>query len=234
MPEASNSPGPASTPVLFMYRALVGIGVLCGLLIVTVYLVTLPVIAKNEAEALERAVFAVLPGAQSKESFYLEENGRFRPARADDPPPRTVHAGFDAQGSLVGVAVPGQGMGYQDVIRVLYGYVPDRQAIVGMQVLASKETPGLGDRIEKDPDFRQNFAALDVSLAADGQAIANPIQLVKHGEKTRPWQIDGITGATISSKAIAGLLREGSGQWVPIIHAQRAIFTQTGGRDGES
>ncbi len=217
-----------------MYRALVGVGMLCGLLIVTVFVLTLPVIERNQAEALERAVFLVLPGATSKHSFLLGDDGVFRPAAPGDPPVQTVHAGFDADGNLVGVAVQGQGMGYQDVIRVLYGYAPESQAIIGMQVLASKETPGLGDKIEKDPAFLRNFAALDVRLDAGRQAMANPIEPVKHGEKTEPWQIDGITGATISSKAIAGILRAGTSRWVPLIYRQRAVFESAGGRHGES
>jgi electron transport complex protein RnfG len=137
-----------------------------------------------------------------------------------------VHAGYAEDGSLVGVAVQAQGMGYQDVIRILYGYDPARDAIIGMQVLASKETPGLGDKIEKDPAFLANFDALDVSLAPDGRSLQHEIAAVKGGEKSHPWQIDGITGATISSKAIAAMLRESSAQWVPAIHRQQAIFTR--------
>ena len=255
---------PASWP---MYRALVGIGMLCGLLIVSVYVLTGPVIARNEARALEDAVFRVLPGATSSHTFALTVDGRFRSAeegtptdseaeaaeagtptysgmeagtdtgtpidsgdpeleiKAGTPTDRVVHAGYDDNGSLVGVAVQAQGMGYQDVIRVLYGYDPARDAIIGMQVLASKETPGLGDKIEKDPAFLANFDALDVSLAPDGQSLQHPIEAVKGGEKSQPWQIDGITGATISSKAIAGTLRESSAQWVPLIHRQRDVFT---------
>jgi electron transport complex protein RnfG len=219
------------TPVLQMYRALVGVGALCGLLIVTVFLVTLPIIQANEAAYLEQAVFRVLPGAVSKHSFALDEGGTFRPVHAGDPPSRTVHAGYDGEGDLVGVAIPGQGMGYADTIRVLYGYAPDREAIVGLQVLASKETPGLGDKIEKDPEFLQNFVALDVSLGADGQSIANPVVPVKSGEKTQPWQIDSITGATISSKAIAKILRDGSEVWVPRLQAQLHRFQQPEGGD---
>ena len=212
---APQSTGPVQrTPVVHMYRALVGVGALCGLLIVSVFLVTLPIIQANEAEYLEQAVFRVLPGAVAKQSFALDEQQRFRPAVAGDAAVRTVHAGYDQGGGLVGIAIQGQGMGYADTIRILYGYAPASQAIVGMQVLASKETPGLGDKIEKDPAFLQNFVALDVSLSADGQSMANPIVPVKSGEKTEPWQIDSITGATISSKAIAKILREGSGDWV--------------------
>ena len=217
-----------------MYRALVGVGTLCGLLIVTVFLVTLPIIERNQAEYLEAAVFRVLPGSASKKSFFLGEDGDLRLAQAGDPPPRTVHAGFDEQGRLVGVAVQGQSMGYADTIRILYGYAPHSQTIVGMQVLASKETPGLGDKIEKDPVFLQNFVALDVSLATDGQAIANPVVPVKSGEKTEPWQIDSITGATISSKAIARILREGSQAWAPVIRGQLHVIEQAGGAGNES
>ena len=60
-----------------MYRALVGVGVACGLLIVSVYVLTLPVIARNEAEALQRAVLQVLPGAVAKASFVFAADGTF-------------------------------------------------------------------------------------------------------------------------------------------------------------
>ena len=44
---------PSSWP---LYRALVGVGIVCGLLIVSVYVLTLPVIARNEAEALQHGL----------------------------------------------------------------------------------------------------------------------------------------------------------------------------------
>jgi electron transport complex protein RnfG len=82
-------------------------------------------------------------------------------------------------------------------------------------VLDSRETPGLGDKIEKDPAFLANFERLDVSLSKDGTALAHPIVAVKHGKKTSPWQIDAITGATVSSFAIGDILRDSAGKWVP-------------------
>jgi H+/Na+-translocating ferredoxin:NAD+ oxidoreductase subunit G len=215
-----------------MYRALVGVGMLCALLIVSVFVLTLPVIARNEASALQQAVFKVLPGASAKTSFFLGADNSFRPAQAGDSPQQLVHVGYNGEGELVGVAIQAQGMGYQDTIRVLYGYSPASQTIVGMQVLASKETPGLGDKIEKDAAFIDNFRALDVSLGADGESLQHLIEAVKSGAKTSPWQIDGITGATISSKAIAGILRQSSQQWVPLIHRQREALSQPQGQPG--
>jgi electron transport complex protein RnfG len=233
MQSASGQHNAAHPPVWPLYRALVGVGLVCGLLIVSVFVLTGPVIARNEAEALQRAVFQVLPGAVAKASFELGPDGSFHPADQGSAPQRTVHAGYDADGHLVGVAIEAQGMGYQDTIRLLYGYAPQSQAIIGMEVLSSKETPGLGDKIEKDPAFRANFRALDVSIAADGRSLQRPVEAVKSGSKTLSSQIDGITGATISSKAIAAILRQSSARWVPLVYRLQGELAGEGKGEGQ-
>jgi electron transport complex protein RnfG len=209
--------GTSSPSTWQMYRAMVGIGVLCGLLIVTVFELTRPVIARNKAEALKRAIFQVLPDARSSVTYRINADDRFLVLEGEATGEGLVYAGYDEREQLVGLAVEAQGMGYQDVIRVIYGYSFDQEAIVGIRVLESKETPGLGDKIEKDPAFLENFKQLDVSLTGDGSAIAHPIAFTKHGEKEHPWQVDGITGATISSDAIANLLSKNTSYWVPRI-----------------
>jgi electron transport complex protein RnfG len=198
-----------------MLRAMVGVGIVCGLLIVTAYQATGPVIARNRAAALERAIFEVLPEARSSRTVELGDAGE------------RVHAGYDEDGSLVGIAVEAEGMGYQDSIRLLYGYSLDRSAIIGIRVLESRETPGLGDKIETDPVFLANFAALDVTLAASGSELAHPIELVKPGAKEHPWQIDAITGATISSRAIADMLKRSASRWVPLLSQRRDELRRT-------
>ncbi len=204
-------------PVFPMYRAMVGIGMVCALLIVTVFLGTKPAIERNRAEALQRAIFAVLPEARTSASFRLVSDDRFERLGEGEAAARVVHAGYAANGELAGLALEAEGMGYQDVIRVLYGYSFREQAIVGMRVLESRETPGLGDRIEKDAAFLANFERLDVTLSADTSHVENPIEAVKRGAKEHPWQVDGITGATVSSVAIAGILRKSSAFWIPRI-----------------
>ncbi|NIM61747.1 MAG: FMN-binding protein, partial [Acidobacteria bacterium] len=203
-----------------MIRAMVGVGLLCGLFIVGVYQATLPTIERNKAEALQAAIFQVLPAARSSTTFVLGEDGTFATLEGDAPTERLVYAGYDEQSRLVGLAIEASGMGYQDVITVLYGYSFADEAIVGIRVLASKETPGLGDRIETDEAFLKNFEKLDVSLTADRSAPANPIEAVKHGKKEQPWQVDGITGATISSVAIAEMLRDSAAFWAPRIQSR--------------
>jgi electron transport complex protein RnfG len=211
-----------------MYRAMVGIGILCGLLIVVVFELTRPVIERNKAEALQRAIFQVLPDARSSQTFRLDGDDRFELLQENTDGGPLVYAGYDDQQRLIGIAVEARGMGYQDVIRVLYGYSFEKDAIIGIRVLESKETPGLGTKIETDPDFLKNFERLDVSLTDDLSRVANPIEFVKPGKKDQSWQVDGITGATISSTAIANILSASTSYWIPRIRQSLDDFRKAG------
>ena len=85
------------------------------------------------------------------------------------------------------------------------------------------ETPGIGDKIAKDPVFLENFVALDARVDVSGKGLENAIVPVKRGTKTQPWQIDSISGATISSNAIARMLNDSAQQMAPIIQKDLAI-----------
>ncbi len=220
---------PQETPdpglVFKMYRAVVGVGLVCGLAIVTVFEITRPIIARNKIEARQRAILYVLPGATDSAAFSRQAAGNFVDLPVDAPG-ELVFAGYDAAGGLVGLAIEAQGMGYQDIVRVLYGYSFDQQTVLAIRVLESRETPGLGDRVEKDAAFLRNFGELDVQLAAAGDALAHPIEFVKSGTKTSAWQIDGITGATITSRAVTKMLSRSTAHWMPLVYSRRAEFAK--------
>ncbi len=81
----------------------------------------------------------------------------------------------------------------------MIGYDAVKKSIIGYEVLDSKETPGLGDKIFKDEAFKNNFVEL----------LTEPeILFAKKGEKNKPNQVEAITGATISSKAVIRLLNK--------------------------
>lgn len=208
-----------------IYGVVLSVGVCCSLAIVSTYELTRPLIERNRVSQRERAVADVLPTATRLAAFaYREDSRRFAPNRFGGEMAERVYAGFDQEGQLVGVVLETEGMGYQDAIRLLYAYVPSRQAITGIRILESRETPGLGDRIESDAAFQENFDQLDVTLAGDGEALAHPLEFVKPGAKGADWQIDGITGATISSRAVADMLRRSTARWIPRVHARRHDF----------
>jgi electron transport complex protein RnfG len=214
-----NTPAPPvqAPPSGSMIRALGGVAMISGFLVVLVFQITLPMIEENQRLAIEQAIFQVIPGATRRVDFSLGPGGLTRvdeatPGGAEDT---QVYAGYDASGKLLGVALEAAAQGYQDVIRLLYGYSPEREHITGIKVLKMTETPGLGDKIASDPAFLANFKALDARLNADKTALLNPIETVKHGRKTDPWQIDAISGATISSRAVGKMLNESAQTYFP-------------------
>jgi len=194
------------------------IGILAGILIVFTFTFTLPFIKANEAAFLEKSIFDVVPGAFTKEVVTVDESNKIIPVEKPEETPFKLYPCYDKDSSLVGIAIEAREQGFQDVIKIIYGYSPKSQAIVGMKVLQSTETPGLGDKIETDKDFLQNFVKLDVSLNEDHSALIEPIVMVKSGEKTKENEISAITGATISSKAIAKMMARSAALNVPVIY----------------
>jgi electron transport complex protein RnfG len=204
-----------------MYRAIVGIGALCALMIVTVFQTTDARIKENQARALRLAVAEVLPQAESTLPVALLDGSL---QIVTETPALPVFLGYGEEDELVGAAITAQGMGYQDNVRVLYAYSIDTQAIIGFKVLDSKETPGLGDKIETEPHFVANFESLDATLSPDGNSLLHPIITVKQGQKTEPWQIDGITGATITAVAVGDILNESAQIWAPALQRNADAF----------
>jgi len=98
-------------------------------------------------------------------------------------------------GQREGWVVKTKGQGYADTIELLLGLSPNLSTITGLFVLDQKETPGLGNKIITDA-WRGQF----IDKPADGS-----LKVVKTGA-VKPEEIDGVTGATISSKSVTGLV----------------------------
>lgn len=186
-------------------------GLLSGLVLVGAFLLTAPRIAHNRAERLRAAVYRVLPAATAIDALELVD-GRLVHAELGGPGD-LVYACRDAGGALVGFAVPAAGAGFMDTVKVLYGFDPTQRVVVGFQVLESRETPGLGDKIAFDPDFLANFEALVV------EPVIEPVK----GDKTQPNQVDCITGATISSEAVVEILNRSIERWLPLLTDPAAL-----------
>jgi len=179
-------------------------GLLSGLIIVSVFEATLPTITAYKAKVLREAVFKVLPGTVSMKRMVYSD-GRLAPSEVEEKGQEAVFSGYDADGKLVGYAIPSAGPGFQDIISLLYGYLPESRKVVGMEILESRETPGLGDKIYKDLEFVANFH----DLAVDPEIVT-----VKKGQKAAPNEVDAITGATISAKAVVRIINEGNQRWL--------------------
>ncbi len=99
------------------------------------------------------------------------------------------------EGKPAGWVIKAAGQGYAGSIELLLGLNPAGDTISGLFILEQVETPGLGNKIAF-PAWLNQFA---------GQRTAEPLAVVKGG-KTVPGTIDAITGATISSKGVVGIV----------------------------
>ncbi len=228
--EAASPAPPVMPKSSRLIAALAIIAMVSGLLVAMTFQVTAPRIALNKQRALEKAIFSVLPDASVHANFSAKD-GALEPLPADAFAEANLFAGYDEEGRLVGIATEGSARGYQDVVRILYAYSPESECIVGITVLQSSETPGIGDQVESDPAFLQNFDCLDAKLDAEKSRLAHEIVTVKNGKKTQPWEIDGISGATITSVAIGAALNQSAQSMLPLVQANRDLLAAKEGAD---
>ena len=103
---------------------------------------------------------------------------------------RVTHAG-----NLAGWVIKADGQGYADKIEIIIGLDPGADTITGLFVLQQKETPGLGNKITS-PGWRSQFM----------RKKTNTPLVVTKGKSQAPNGIDAVTGATISSRSVTGIV----------------------------
>ncbi len=165
--------------ILKMVIVLTVTGIFSGGILATVYRVAEPRIEENRLKELKEAIFIVLPDTVDYKE--IERNGT------------VLYMGLDKEGNTTGYAFVSEGPGFQGKIRMMVGLNKDLKHLTGMKVLEQVETPGLGNRIAEE-DFQNQFKGLQ---------FEPEIEYVKNKKPEKPNEIQAITGATISSRAVA-------------------------------
>lgn len=187
---------PRQPPAARLVGTLGGLAAFAGLAIVLVFQWAQPRIEAHRARELAAAVREVLGQPDRYETRWIVE-GRLLdslPAGIDTSAAERVYGGYAEDGRLIGYAVIGERTGYQDVIRLIFGYDPASGRLLGMKVLENKETPGLGAKI-----------ATDSSFVAEFHGARPPLRGVKEAAD-EAGEVDMITGATISSEAVIEII----------------------------
>ena len=164
--------------ILQLVLALTVISAVCAAVLAFVNSKTKDRIASLTAEKTANAAKAVLPSDVKAVDV--------RPDPAN--PGLTVTIGYadSAKSKVIGYAVPGASpKGYGGEIRLMVGLTAERK-VISYQTLAANETPGLGAKLG-DAAFVKQFGG------KDGQSL----KVKKDG-----GEIDAITGATITSRAV--------------------------------
>lgn len=200
---------PPATPPSRLIATLTLSGALAGLLVVAAFEWAAPRIAEHKAAVLAAAVQEVLGAPDSTQALWIHGGALVPalPAGVDSVGVEKVFVGYRADGTRVGFAVTGGEPGFADVISLIFGYDPARGEVLGMKVLDNKETPGLGDRIVKDSSFLGEF-----------RGVRAPLLGVKAGAgKGAETEVDMITGATISSRTVIGIINHRLEQVGPLL-----------------
>jgi len=186
--------------ILHMLATLMLVGSLSGGVLALVSGWAQPIIDVNENKAKLAAVMEVVPGGSS--SRPLAEVLPGTPADLD------AYEVLGPDGQTKGWAVVGTGTGFADKIRLIVSFTPDLGQTVGLKVLKDAETPGLGTEIRAGafPDqFYGRGGRPAPSLATHELKVVKSVPGAPH-------EVQSITGATISAKAVVAIVNQGAGR----------------------
>lgn len=134
----------------------------------------------------------------------------------------------NSDGSLYGYVIPVNGFGLWDAI---YGYIclaPDAQTVIGTAWYDQKETPGLGAEIST-AEWQDQFTG-KVIIAEGKMEGPIGINVVKMGA-TGSNEVDGIAGATVTSKGVAEAYRQSLSPYRDfLINAHAGYAANEGGK----
>ncbi len=172
---------------------------LAALLLGVVNLATVDRIQEQQRLAERRALAEVFPQALHDNDLLLDTFTLTPDAPSFSQPdllqlsfPRQAYSG-QLDGMFSGIILPVEAHdGYSGNILLLVGILANGQ-VSAVRVLAHKETPGLGDKID--------FTISDWILGFDGKSLTNPRQsrwkVIKEG-----GEFDQLVGATITTRAV--------------------------------
>jgi Na+-transporting NADH:ubiquinone oxidoreductase subunit C len=103
------------------------------------------------------------------------------------------------------------GSGLWGPIQGILAMSSDLETIKGISIIHQEETPGLGGRIA-EREFLDTFV---------GKRISPEISVQPPGKASGENEVDGITGATLSSKAFERIINDQSKEYIPLFKENR-------------
>ena len=177
---------------------LAAIAAICTALVAFTYQLTDERIAMNEQAWLEQSLQPALSGV-----FF---DSGISESVVTIPAPHTLPGSDDAiiyrvysgESPVAALFVVSARDGYAGAIKMLVG-VDIKGKVTGVHVLAHRETPGLGDRIESDKtDWVRQF---------DGRSLGEPV-VGNWKIKRDGGEFDQLTGASVTPRAVVKAIRE--------------------------
>ena len=177
---------------------LAGFAVFGALLVAITWESTAERIAANERAFLLRTLADVLPAGAYDNAVHEDAISVTDAALLGTRAPITVYRARLRNRPVAVVMNPVAPGGYSGPIRLLVGILADG-TVSGVRVVAHRETPGLGDKIEVERD--------DWILGFDGRALGRPPR-ERWAVRRDNGEFDQFTGATITARAVVSAVRD--------------------------
>jgi electron transport complex protein RnfG len=140
----------------------------------------------------------ILQQAQAEEEASLKEvmpaGASFEAIKSDND--TLYYKVYDESKNFIGIAFKASGKGYSSIIETMVGMLKDG-TITAIKILSQNETPGLGARVS-EPGFTSQFT-----------------------RKKDLIEVEAITGATISSKAVIDSVQKKAEELKELIKNER-------------
>ncbi len=177
---------------------LAGIAAICTALVAITYQVTNERIAANEQAWLEQSLAPALSGLSFDSGVSESVLTIPAPHALPGADAAIVYRVYSGESPVAALFVVSARDGYAGAIRLLIGIDVDGR-VTGVHVLAHRETPGLGDRVESGKsDWVRQF---------DGRSLSDPTpggwRIKRDG-----GEFDQLTGASVTPRAIVKAIQE--------------------------
>ncbi len=166
-------------------------------LIAGLQLLTAEQVERNEKLFLKRAVMAAAGVQPPADAAGIERwyEAHARPLDAANPREPAFAVVDEATGATQGYVFVRSGAGLWGTIRAAAGLDAALERFTGVTFTEQQETPGLGARID-EAWYKEQFRGRQA-----------PLTLRPEGTRSRAaGEVDAITGATITSRAVQGIL----------------------------
>jgi len=121
-------------------------------------------------------------------------------------------------GEVSGYAIPISGKGLWSTLYGYFAIEPDGITVKGITFYSHKETPGLGGEVDK-PWFQKNFVG---KRFIDERGNLVGIKVIKgKADPNSLYEVDGISGATITSKGLESFLIDDLSKYEPFFNKVR-------------
>lgn len=164
-----------------------------------VYNYTKPIVQVNQEKKLKRMVLDAFSIPYTEEDLLDVFAQRIEEVSAPSGTYYRLFTSRDGKKQYEGTAVELAGPGFWAPIRVIIALEQDMSTIRGFKVVEQAETPGLGGRMV-EPWFQEQFK---------GKSVRPALHLVHASKASGPNEVDAITGATETSKALDRIINGG-------------------------